>query len=148
MFAALALATARPAQAKTACWKQVITDWTADERIDNVYALHCYPEAIAHVPEDLRVYSSIVDDILAARLQVVRGVSRLPAAHSTVSRSQKTSEPRQALFKEAFNTIGPRNADSVPLPLLILGGLSLLLVAAGGVGLVSRRLRTNRTPAS
>jgi hypothetical protein len=101
-----------------------------------VYALHCYNDAIAHVPEDLRVYSSIVDDIAAARLQRVR----VPSAHNGVSQNQKTSSPNQALFKEAFNKIGPRNADSVPLPLLILG--------AGGAGLISRRLRTRRAPAS
>jgi hypothetical protein len=147
VFAALALATARPAQAKTACWKQVITDWTADERIDNVYALQCYNDAIAHVPEDLRVYSSIVDDINSARQQAPR-LRRLALHHQKSSPYAKASGPSQALFKLAFNKIGPRNADSVPLPLLILGGLSLLLIAAGAAGLVTRRLRTRRVSAS
>jgi hypothetical protein len=114
-----------------------------------VYALHCYNEAIAHVPEDLRVYSSIVDDINSARQQAPR-LRRL-ALHQQKAGSKssaKASGPNQALFKEAFNKIGPRNADSVPLPLLILGGLSLLLIAAGAAGLISRRLRTRRVPAS
>jgi hypothetical protein len=32
----------------------------------------------------------------------------------------------------------------VPLPLLILGGLALLLLAAGGVGYLSRRAQSRR----
>ena len=115
-----------------------------------MYPLHCYNDAIGHVPEDLRVYSSIVDDIVAARQQVVRSGQkvRVTAGHTKANPNQKTAQPNQALFKEAFNKIGPRNADSVPLPLLILGGLSLLLIAAGAAGLISRRLRTRRVPAS
>jgi hypothetical protein len=38
----------------------------------------------------------------------------------------------------------PRNADSVPLPLLILAALALLMIAAGAGGLVTRRLRTGK----
>lgn len=155
MLAALALATARPAQAKTPCWKQVITDWTADERIDNVYALHCYREAVAHVPEDLRVYSSIVEDILSARQQVMHtprlrelAVRQQKSGSTPRPSTKKGSEPRRELFKEAFDKVGPRNADSVPLPLLILGGLSLVLITAGAAGLLSRRLRARRVPAS
>ena len=152
MLAAVALASAHPAQAaKPACWKQVISDWIDNERIDKVYPLHCYNEAIAHVPEDLRVYSSIVSDISAARQHVLRTPRlRQMAAHEQRSGKTQTppvtnaSQPSQALFKEAFNKIGPRNADSVPLPLLILGGLSLMMIAAGAAGLVSRRLRTRR----
>jgi hypothetical protein len=35
--------------------------------------------------------------------------------------------------------LSPGGADSFPLPLLILGGLALVLVAAGGIGLLVRR---------
>lgn len=111
-----------------------------------MYPLHCYGDAIAKIPDDLRQYSSIVEDIVAARQRAVRtgqGV-RLPAGHNSKTETQKASEPSGGLFKEAFNKIGPRNADSVPLPLLILGGLSLLLIAAGAAGVLSRRLRTRR----
>ena len=41
----------------------------------------------------------------------------------------------------AVDTSGP---SSVPLPLLILGGLALLLLAAGGVGYLSRRAQSRR----
>ena len=41
----------------------------------------------------------------------------------------------------AVDTAGP---SSVPLPLLILGGLALLLLAAGAVGYLSRRAQSRR----
>jgi len=151
----LALATAQPAAAKTPCWKQVINDWEGNERIDGTYAQHCYREAIAHVPLDLRAYSSIVDDITAASRQVLRttqsvhrGGSTNPPASPPAARksaaARKADQPNRGLFKVAFDKLGPRNADSVPLPLLILGGLALILVAAGAAGLISRRLRSRR----
>ena len=37
-------------------------------------------------------------------------------------------------------------SDSVPLPLLVLAGLALLLVVAGGVGYLARRLQARRLP--
>jgi hypothetical protein len=56
------------------------------------------------------------------------------------------ADPHRKLFTEAFNKVGPRNADSIPLPLIILAGLALLLITAGGAGLVSRRLRARKVP--
>jgi len=77
---------------------------------------------------------------------------RVTAAHKPTpgGRANKPSQtavkadPPRKLFTEAFNKVGPRNADSIPLPLIILAGLALLLIAAGGAGLVSRRLRARR----
>jgi len=141
---------APPAAAKTPCWQQVINDWVADERIDGHYAQHCYREAIAHVPEDLRDYSNIVADITAASREVVRtpqarGAAPPPAASPRAKTSaRKAAEPDRGLFKVAFDKIGPRNADSVPIPLLILAGLALLMIAGGAVGLITHRLRERR----
>jgi hypothetical protein len=61
-------------------------------------------------------------------------------------KAANTAEPPRKLFTAAFNKVGPRNADSVPLPLIILAGLAMLLIAAGGAGLVSRRLRARKVP--
>ena len=38
------------------------------------------------------------------------------------------------------------SASSVPIPLLILAGLALLLIAAGTAGYVIRRLQARRLP--
>jgi hypothetical protein len=162
-LAALALGVAaQPAHAKTPCWKQVIDDWhDHNGRITGTYELHCYREAIAHVPEDLRVYTGIVEDIQSARQQASRVVRRPasvnPSANpppsnseteseTTTAKKQAANEPHQAVFKQAFDKLGSRDADTVPLPLLILGALSLLLIAAGGAGLVTRRVRSRKVP--
>src|SRR6266446_5262894 len=62
---ALMLATVRPAAAATPCWKALLNDWY-DGRIDNTYALHCYSEALTHLPADVATYSSAHDDIFRA----------------------------------------------------------------------------------
>lgn len=136
------------AAAKAACWRQILNEWVDNRQISTTYPLHCYREAIAHVPEDLRVYTDIEQDILAARQQAVRSQNlREPAVSGGTSQAQRRREPDADLFTQGFDKLGPDNADSMPLPLLILGGLALLLVAAGAVGLASRRFRTRRVPA-
>ena len=71
---ALTAAVARPAAAATPCWKALLTDWY-DGRIDNTYQLHCYTDALKHLPPDVRTYSSAHDDILRA-LQSARAKLR------------------------------------------------------------------------
>ena len=162
-LAALALGVAaQPAVAKTPCWKQVIDDWhDHNGRITGTYELHCYREAIAHVPEDLRVYTGIVEDIQSARQQASRvtrslavvkptsnqnGTGSGTSSETETAKKQAASEPHRAVFKQAFDKLGSRDADTVPLPLLILAALSLLLIAAGGAGLVTRRVRSRKVP--
>lgn len=43
------------------------------------------------------------------------------------------------ILVQALDEIGPRDADSFPLPLLILGGLAGLLLVLGGIAFVARR---------
>ena len=50
------------------------------------------------------------------------------------------------LFRTAIEEIRPDNASSFPLPLAVLGGVALLLMAAGGMGLIARRMRPHRPP--
>jgi len=40
--------------------------------------------------------------------------------------------------------LNPSSPSSVPIPLIVLGGLALLLVAAGAVGLAMKRLQSRR----
>jgi hypothetical protein len=146
LLGVLALAvSAQPASAKTPCWRQIQNEWVAKDRVATSYPLHCYSEAIAHVPDDLAQYSSIVDDIVAARQQASR--LRHTTGHiPTKTNANDPDAPSRGVYKRALNKLGPTNADSFPLPLLILGGLSALMVAAGGAGLVSRRVRARKTP--
>ncbi len=41
----------------------------------------------------------------------------------------------------AIQDLGPNDADSIPIPLLVLGGLALLLIAAGAAGVIAKRLQ-------
>ena len=135
------------AAAKSACARQILNEWADNRQISTTYPLHCYREAIAAVPEDLRVYTDIEQDILAARQQAARGIRTLQNRNQT-SQSDSQRDPDAGLFTQGFDKLGPNNADSMPLPLIILAGLALLLIAAGAVGLVSRRFRAGRVPSS
>ena len=48
--------------------------------------------------------------------------------------------------EEAASPIDTASSDSIPLPLLVLGGLALLLIAAGSLGYLVRRLQARRIP--
>ena len=140
--------TAPPASAQTPCWKQIIDDWVNDGVIEGVYPLHCYGEAIKHVPNDLAQYTGIIDDITAARQQAARGV-RTPQGHDGGGpTSEPTSnDPTGGVYNQAIDKLGPTNSDSLPLPLLILAGLALVMLATGGAGLATRYVRARKTPA-
>jgi hypothetical protein len=155
LAAATLLIAARPAAAaKTPCWLNVVQDWYADGSIDRVYERHCYTEALKNVGEDVKVYSSFEEDIKAALQRAAR--ANLRSVSSSGSRDGDALAPRvgrneprpgDGLFQMAFDKSSPRNADSMPVPLLILGGLALLLIAAGAAGLLRRRLRARRPAA-
>ena len=58
------------------------------------------------------------------------------ARTGTTDRTATATQIARARSLPAVDTSGP---SSVPVPLLVLGGLSLALLAAGGLGYVSRR---------
>jgi hypothetical protein len=75
-----ALVSAGTADAST-CASRLLMDWR-DGRIDATYPVACYRDALATMPEDVRVYSSAEDDItraLQARLGKHAKASAMPA---------------------------------------------------------------------
>ena len=95
--------------------------------------------AIAPPALPLRIFG------LALLLALALMVGAKPAAAKTPCWKQVVqAEPQSEYFKEAFDKLGPREADSVPVPLMIMAGLALLLVAAGAGGLITRRFRARR----
>ena len=48
------------------------------------------------------------------------------------------------MFHWVAHTLGPNTADSVPVPLLVLGGLALALMAAAGISFFARRMQARR----
>jgi hypothetical protein len=148
---ALVGAAARPAAAATPCWKALLNDWY-DGRIDQTYPSRCYTQAIAHLPSDVQTYSSAREDILRA-LQSAKARTRkaghVPGPNTLVPPALIPPAPgggsnRQKGLANVADKLNPGSASSLPVPLLVLGALALLLVAAGGAGLVIKRLRARR----
>jgi hypothetical protein len=148
VLAALSAAAvmASPARAQSACGREIIDEWVRSETVATNYPLHCYRDAIKLVPNDLRDYSGIIEDIQSARQRATRGNLRFPSGSNLQPTQQAQAKPNDGLFKQAFDTANPRNVDTVPLPLLILAGLSVALITAGGAGLVARRVKARKIP--
>jgi hypothetical protein len=143
---AAALAFSAPASAAPSCGTQILNEWVHTDHVSATYPLHCYRDALNHVPEDLAVYTDIEQNILNARQQAARrGTLRTTQGHVPQNQNQ-SRDPQSGLYNEAMDSLSPTNANSMPLPLLILAGLSLILVAAGGAGLVTRRVKARKVP--
>jgi hypothetical protein len=161
------LGHATPASAAVPCWKALINDWF-DGQIDHVYPVVCYSQAIQHLPHDVEAYSSAKDDILRARLDAIRrhehgggtttdggsssgggsgsSSSGGGSGSSTSSSGSGSDSSSKGLITKAIEWLGPSNAASVPLPLLILAGVAFLLLAAAGGSFISRRIQERRLP--
>jgi hypothetical protein len=152
---------ARAASAATPCWKALLNDWY-DGRIDGTYPKHCYNDALKHLPADVSTYSSAHDDILRALQSAIAKQKKSgPVSANTPivppkppkggggsgdgggSTTDTTPSGRDKPTGLA-DKLNPGGPSSLPVPLLILGGLALVLVAAGGVGLVAKRVQARR----
>jgi hypothetical protein len=152
----VALSVTGTAAAATPCGKKVLADWFDNGRIDHLYPLHCYEEAIDAIPPDLRDYADAADVIsralqsaLRGKLDPVGGPDPSPGNDGSGGNSPGPSGPGGSVgdrgssgsgtTPEAAPSVDTSGPSSVPVPLLVLGGLSLALLAAGGLGYLSRR---------
>jgi hypothetical protein len=108
----MALAITGTAGAAQSCGSRVLADWR-DGRLDGTYPVGCYRQALAELPEDVRVYSTAQADITRA-LQ-----ARLVAAAASGKHS------------------GSGGGGGVS-PLLVVAITAGLLVAAGSVAAAVR----------
>ena len=134
VIAALGLGIILPALSSAAalpCSQRVLTDWSDNGRIDRVYALPCYEEAIATLPTDNRDYTNAQDVIDRAMTSAVRSSSVVPKADAAASDAR-----RDAI--EASGTV------PVPIPLVVLVALALALLAAGAFTRIGRRAALGR----
>ncbi len=169
----LALAATAPVSASAAaseepCGKQVFLDWWDNYRIDRIYPLHCYRDAIKVLPVDIRQYSRAEDDILRALAYALQdepdpgddgsaadedrsgGNGQVPGAGNSSgtdegrgggNRNSPGSSPASST-PAPVDTSGPA---AVPLPLIVLASIAGLLLMLGGAGYVKRRV-TERLP--
>lgn len=157
-------APAATAVASGGCWLDVINDWLDNNRVDRLYAIPCYTQAIQklNMYPDVRDYSSAADDINRALLAAIRqdrgngppdssGGPGSPLGGPTGNDPSNPSGPSaspgsDSLFRRVADKIGPTDAQSIPLPLLVLAGLAFLLLAAAGATWLARRLQAKRLP--
>jgi hypothetical protein len=154
VLAAVAAALPVTASASTPCRTKIYTDWRQDGKIASAYPLGCYRDALKHVPVDAAVYSSLSADIKEALqaaiarqhgkkvpLQVGKGFE--PLADHAVLAAAHAAPHDPSLHRSAVGTVA-HDAGSAPLPILVLGGLALALVAAGAIGAGVRHARNRR----
>jgi hypothetical protein len=151
----VALSTPVAASAKQPCWKDIMDDWYEDASIDGSYSQACYRAADQNIPQDLRDYSDLPNEIARARLRDIResreagerfpqGVGGANPVDDRNDDGGASGNSGDGAIGSALDALGPESADSAPIPLLILAGLALLLVAAGAAGLLTRRLQARR----
>ena len=136
------------------CSDALIRDWYVDGRIDNTYEVHCYREALRDIPEDQLVYGTLRDDLTRALQNVIRDhnghVTRstlVPGAGNGSGNGPGGAaggSHDKGFFHWLASNLGPSTANSVPVPLLVLGGLALALVAAAAVSYFARRYQAKR----
>jgi hypothetical protein len=160
-----ALALSAPASAMTKCGQQVLNDWWDNTRVDKTYPLHCYREAIKGLPEDLKQYGQAADDIqrdLQAAAVDPSGTGSSPPSPpppasgtttdgvATITGDTDTPGGTDTGGTDTTETVvaadrtDTGSPSSVPVPLIVLGGLALLLLALGSAGYISRRSHGRR----
>ena len=140
------------AAAKAPCWKTLLNDWY-DGRIDGTYPVSCYTAAINHLPEDLQDYSQARSDLSRAlenAILAMGGNNNEPPPPDTMvppPAGSSSTHNHKGFFERVANALGPGNATSIPLPLLILAGVGLLLIAGAGASVAARKIQARRVQA-
>jgi cobalamin biosynthesis Mg chelatase CobN len=149
----------------TACRNKIINEWEGTGRIKTTYPVACYTAALAYVKKqaDLSTYSSIAQDIRAALLaRKARAAGKTaptfvgkPVKHTTTTSSTGTGAgpggtggaggPGSGGSGGSGTTLSGTNdtggSSGTPLPVIILGGVAIVLVAAGAIGTGIRHAR-------
>ncbi|HET7568835.1 MAG TPA: hypothetical protein VFJ91_12645 [Gaiellaceae bacterium] len=160
---AASASSASPAEANSHCWNDVINDWIQHEpNIVGTYPYACYTQAIQHLDQyrDIKGYSNAPEDIRRALYAAIHnntggsgptdssgGGGPSSGGGPGGSNDGGGSPPASSKggpITQLFNSLGPGDAQSVPLPLLVLGGLAVLLMLAAAGTWLARRLQTRR----
>jgi len=158
------------ASAAVPCRNTIYNDWYHDGKIASTYPIACYRDALKHVKGDLKVYSTLTDDIRSALQaaiarkngkqnvpdQVGKGTTPTQTSPILVDTNTETTKTTDV----ATTTTGPTETVSqgptippagsgggsgIPLPLIVLGALAILLAVAGAAGMIVKRRRGDAT---
>jgi hypothetical protein len=125
LLPALAVVTPASAAPNVPCWKLVLNDAYSGV-FGQVYPLACYHQAIGHIPATDLIYSNMGDEIRNAETAAANG------------RTYAIRRPQAAPVAATSS-----GGSSVPVPVLVLGGLAALFLIVGGAGELWRRTRGN-----
>jgi hypothetical protein len=133
------------AHAQAPCSERVTADWAAG-RLGPGYPVACYQAALAHLPEDVRIYSSAEDDIRRAMLAAITSQAKRPAPRPAVRRVAAAQPRRPAVAaapaREAVaESVPNRGGRSIRAPLAVLVSAALVLVLAVAWTYRARRFR-------
>ena len=112
------------------CTQRVIRDWSSSGEVVGTYSLACYRAALQALPEDVRQYSDaeqVIEEAMA--------LARETRTTESVTRGA-ASPPRAAPQVAAVGSASP-----IPYPVVALGSLAVVLLAAGAVGMGAARRR-------
>ena len=161
LFVTVLVALSLPGTAAaSACGDKVLEDWYDNGRVDRLYPPHCYEDAIDAIPKDIKDYVD-AEEVISRALQFSLRDEIAPGGKDP---TPGDDNPDGSLGNDkggknngGTNTGGTNNGgsevtpdvdtsgpSSVPIPLLVLGGMSLALLAAGGLGYLSRRRQAAR----
>jgi hypothetical protein len=151
-IAGLARVDKAEARLESKCSQALIHDWYVDGRVDKTYPVHCYREALRDIPEDQIVYGTLRDDLTRALQAVIRdndgdvgpGTPVPGADPNGGNGASGGGDQDEGFFTRLARRLGPDTADSIPIPLLVLGGLALLLMAAAAVSFITRRMHAKK----
>ena len=157
-----------PAAAFADCGTTVIDDYLKDGTISGNYPQSCYKAALKEIPTDADIYTDVRASIIAA-MNGGSSNSGGGTQNATNQPGATTSKPKpkpkpittdagtptdgtttdllpvvagttdSGIVGQALKDIGPKHADEVPVPVIILGGLAALLILAGAGGLIAQR---------
>ena len=127
----VAVALSETASAAVSCRQQVIADWSDNGRVDRVYPLDCYQQAIEAMAPDIRDYTDAQETIELALTMAVRSKSGV-----------KRTTPARSLA--AAGPVDASGSSSLPLPLVALGALGAAALAGGGLTYAVGRAKLGR----
>jgi hypothetical protein len=140
-------------------WRRA--DWFDNGRVDKIYPLVCYPQAIKSLPPDLLIYGNAEEEIGRAWDFAKLGkpdpgsADPTPPTSTGTTGTDTTSTGTTGTDTTSTDTTGTDTTSTdtttgtttdtsgpsaVPIPVLVLGGLAVLLLAAGSAGYLRRRM--------
>ena len=131
------------------CWK-VLSNDAFDGKVDGIYPLPVYGEAITHLPTDVQSYSTIADVINRARQDALQkqgsGVKADPkrcgfalGGAGNGGGTGGTGGDGKGPIPGVIDKVGPDSADSFPVVLVVIIAVAAVLVLGGAAGYLMRR---------